>query len=157
MCRYRFTTECLRQRNSQKNKFQVNVEFGFAICLRACAQSSGRVRLCVTPWPEAPRAPLSTGFSRQEDWSRVTCPPPAISPVQRSKPRLLRLVCQQKDPLPLSRLGSLSDGYPPDKPECHSSDASQRAEQQRECGAQPVSPAAPATAASLKPPPQRSP
>ena len=34
------------------------------------------VQLCVTPWTVARQAPLSTGFSRQEHWSGVPCPPP---------------------------------------------------------------------------------
>ena len=35
-----------------------------------------RVLLCVTPWIEARQAPLSMGFSRQEYWSELLCPPP---------------------------------------------------------------------------------
>ena len=34
-------------------------------------------RLFVTPWTEAHQAPLSMGFSRQESWSQLPCPPPA--------------------------------------------------------------------------------
>ena len=34
------------------------------------------VQLCATPWPVAPQAPLSMGFSRQEHWSGSPCPPP---------------------------------------------------------------------------------
>ena len=33
------------------------------------------VQLCVTPWTVARQAPLSVGFSRQECWSRLPCPP----------------------------------------------------------------------------------
>ena len=36
-------------------------------------------KLCltvVTPWTVARQAPLSMGFSRQEDWSGLPCPPP---------------------------------------------------------------------------------
>ena len=46
-------------------------------CAHACARSQqwdkpllsrfSCVRLCATPWTAAPQAPLSTGFSRQED------------------------------------------------------------------------------------------
>ena len=32
-------------------------------------------RLCVTPWTAARQVPLSMGFSRQEYWSRLLCPP----------------------------------------------------------------------------------
>ena len=35
-----------------------------------------RVRLFVTPWTVAHQAPLSMGFSRQEYWSGLPCPPP---------------------------------------------------------------------------------
>ena len=38
-----------------------------------------RVRLLVTPWTVAHQAPLSMGFSRQEYWSGLPCPPPQIS------------------------------------------------------------------------------
>ena len=34
------------------------------------------VRLSVTPWTVARQAPLSVGFSRQEYWSGLPCPPP---------------------------------------------------------------------------------
>ena len=34
------------------------------------------VRLSVTPWTVVRQAPLSMGFSRQEDWSGLPCPPP---------------------------------------------------------------------------------
>ena len=34
-------------------------------------------RLFVTPWTEAHQASLSMGFSRQESWSQLPCPPPA--------------------------------------------------------------------------------
>jgi len=38
------------------------------------------VRLSVTPWTAARQAPLSMGFSRQEYWSGVPCPPPGDLP-----------------------------------------------------------------------------
>ena len=39
-----------------------------------------RVQLCATPWTAARQAPLSMGFSRQEYWSGVPCPPPGTLP-----------------------------------------------------------------------------
>ena len=39
-----------------------------------------RVQLLVTPWTVARQAPLSTGFSRQEYWSGLPCPPPGDLP-----------------------------------------------------------------------------
>ena len=38
------------------------------------------VRLFVTPWIVARQAPLSMGFSRQEYWSGLPCPPPGDIP-----------------------------------------------------------------------------
>ena len=35
-----------------------------------------RVRLLATTWTAAYQAPLSMGFSREEYWSRLPCPPP---------------------------------------------------------------------------------
>ena len=35
-----------------------------------------RVRLCATPWTAAQQAPLSLGFSRQEQWSGLPFSPP---------------------------------------------------------------------------------
>ena len=40
------------------------------------AQLLSRVQLFVTPWAVARQAPLSMGFSRQEYWSGLPCPPP---------------------------------------------------------------------------------
>ena len=37
-------------------------------------------RLFVTPWTVARQAPLSMGFSRQECWSGLSCPPPGDRP-----------------------------------------------------------------------------
>ena len=39
-------------------------------------QSLSRVWLSATPWTAACQAPLTMGFSRQEYWSRLPCPPP---------------------------------------------------------------------------------
>ena len=53
-----------------------------------------RVRLLVTPWTVAHQAPLSMGFSRQEYWSGLPCPPPGdlpdpgIEPVSLTSPAL---------------------------------------------------------------------
>ena len=44
---------------------------------------SGRfshVRFFVTPWRVSQQAPLSVGFSRQEHWSGLACPPPGDLP-----------------------------------------------------------------------------
>ena len=45
--------------------------------VRACKLSHfSRVRLFATLWTTALQASLSVGFSRQESWSRLLCPPP---------------------------------------------------------------------------------
>ena len=52
------------------------------------------VRLFVTPWTVAHQAPLSMGFSRQEYWSGLPCPPPGdlldpeIEPMSLTSPPL---------------------------------------------------------------------
>ena len=44
------------------------------------------VRLFVTPWTVAHQAPLSMGFSRQEDWSGLAFPPPGDLPDPATEP-----------------------------------------------------------------------
>ena len=43
----------------------------------------------VTPWTVARQAPLSMGFSRQEYWSGLPCPPPGDLPDSRMEPESL--------------------------------------------------------------------
>ena len=43
-------------------------------------------RLCATPWAVAHQATLSMGFSRQEYWSGLPCPPPGDLPDPGIKP-----------------------------------------------------------------------
>ena len=58
------------------------------------AQSLSHVGLFVTPWTIAQQTPPSMGFSRQEYWSRLPCPPlidlpdPGIKPASPSSPAL---------------------------------------------------------------------
>ena len=61
----------------------------------ACLLSHfSRVRLFATPWTVARQAPLSMGFSRQEYWSGLPCPPqgdlpnPGIKPATLTSPQL---------------------------------------------------------------------
>ena len=59
-------------------------------CVCACLVVSDSV----TPWTAAQQAPLSMGFSRQERWSGVPCPPPGggpgpgIAPLSPASPAL---------------------------------------------------------------------
>ena len=61
------------------------------------------VQLSVTPWTAAHQAPLSMGFSRQEHWSGLPCPPPGDLPDPGIEPRspALQVILYQ-----LSLLGS---------------------------------------------------
>ena len=45
-----------------------------------CMLSCSVVWLCVTLWTVAHQSPLSMGFSRQEYWSGLPCPPPEDLP-----------------------------------------------------------------------------
>ena len=48
-------------------------------------------QLFVTLWTVAHQAPLSMGFSRQEFWSGLPCPPPVDLPNTRTEPKFLIL------------------------------------------------------------------
>ena len=57
--------------------------------IKACMLS--HVLLFMTPWTVACQAPLSMGFSRQEDWSELPFPPPGDLPrpgIEPSSPAL---------------------------------------------------------------------
>ena len=47
------------------------------------------VGLFATPWTAAYQAPLSMGFSGQEHWSGLPCPPPGDLPNPGIKPESL--------------------------------------------------------------------
>ena len=51
-----------------------------------CAQLLSRVKPFATPWSEIHRVSLSMGFSRQEYWSRLPCPPLGDLPNTGIKP-----------------------------------------------------------------------
>ena len=55
----------------------VKVHFVFCVC---CHCSVAKSHLSVTLWTIAHQALLSVGFSRQEYWSRLPCPPPGDLP-----------------------------------------------------------------------------
>ena len=58
--------------------------------------------LFVAPWTVACQAPLSTGFSRKEYWSRLPCPPPGDLPHSGTEPASLCLLHWQAGSLPLA-------------------------------------------------------
>ena len=69
------------------------------------SQLLSRVRLFATPWTASLQAPLSMGFSRQEYWSGLPCPPPGDRPDPGIEPGS---AASQADSLP---------SEPPGKPE----------------------------------------
>ena len=68
-----------------------NFQLANVLCLvtQSCLCHGVMGSLSVTPWPVASQAPLSIGFSRQEYWSGLPCPPPRVLPTQGSNPGLL--------------------------------------------------------------------
>ena len=48
------------------------------------------VQLFATPWTVVHQAPLFMGFSRQEYWSGLPCPPPGDLPDPGIEPEVLR-------------------------------------------------------------------
>ena len=56
------------------------------VCMLSCFS---RIQLFVTPWTLARQPPLSMGFSRQEYWSGLPCPPPGDLPNPGIKPTSL--------------------------------------------------------------------
>ena len=87
------------------------------LCIHAYVNTFLRMRACVRarlfhcvwlfliPWTVAHQAPLSVGFSRQEHWSGLPCPPPGIFATQEWKPSLLHLLHWQACCLPLEPHG----------------------------------------------------
>ena len=64
-----------------------------------------RAQLCATPWTVPHQAPLSLGFSRQERWSGMLCPPPGALPNPRTEPASLTSPALAGGSLPLVPLG----------------------------------------------------
>ena len=56
----------------------VAISFSSASKWRVKVKSLSRARPSATPWTAAFQAPLSLGFSRQEDWSGVPLPSPLV-------------------------------------------------------------------------------
>ena len=77
------------------------------LCVPGCVLSHfGRVRLFATLWTVARQAPLSVGFSRQEYWSELPCPPPGDLPDPGIEPVSPLTPALQVDSLPLSYWGN---------------------------------------------------
>ena len=67
----------------------------------------GHVQLFETLWTVALQAPLSMGFSRQEYWSGLACPPPGDLPDPGVKPTSPMSPGLQADALPTEPPGKL--------------------------------------------------
>ena len=67
------------------------------------------VRLFATPWNVSHQAPLSTGFSRQEYWGGLPCPPPGDLPNPGTEPTSLMSLHWQANSLYQRHLGSSVD------------------------------------------------
>ena len=70
----------------------VAISFSNAWKWKVKVKSLSRVRLLATPWTAAYQAPLSTGFSRQEDWSGVPLPSPRWTFVGKVMSLLLNML-----------------------------------------------------------------
>ena len=57
-------------------------------------KSLSRVWLFATPWTVTYQVPLSMGFSRQEYWSGLSCPPPGDLPDPGIEPMSLTFPCK---------------------------------------------------------------
>ena len=64
------------------------------------------IQLFATLWTVALQAPLTMGFSRQEDWSGLPWPPPGGLLTEGLNLHLLRPLHQQAGSLPLEHPGS---------------------------------------------------
>ena len=71
------------------------------------AKSLSRVRLFATSWTVARQAPLSVGFSRQEYWRGLPCPPPGDLPDPGIDPASPALLSHQRSLL-VGRWGTTS-------------------------------------------------
>ena len=79
-----------------------------SISMRCMLSCFSCVWLFATLWTVAHQAPQSMGFSRQEYWSGLPCPPPEMFPTQELNPCLLHLLHWQASSLPLAPPGKPS-------------------------------------------------
>ena len=71
-----------------QHKFLLNsIPLPFFCLLLLLLSHFSHVQLFATLWIIAPQPPLSMGFSRQEYWSGLSCPPPGDLPKPEIKPR----------------------------------------------------------------------
>ena len=120
---YSLTSHAVQCQNSCCCYFTKNWECIKSYWLQADAHCAcmlshfNRVLLFVTLWTIACQAPLSMGFSRQEYWSGLPCPPPGDLPNPgngngSSQPMSPESPALQPNSLLLSHLGSPNSTYP---------------------------------------------
>ena len=93
-----------RQNNGANTVFSTNGAWSSGCVPASCFS---HVRLFSTLWTTTCQAPLSTGFSRQECWSGLPCPPPGGLPDPGVKPTSPATLALQADSLLLSHQESL--------------------------------------------------
>ena len=86
----------------------ISVQLGTVFYSQTCCAVLSCVQLFLTPWTVAHQLPLSTGFSRQEYWSGLLCPPPGGLPDAGIKPVPPVALALQVDSLWLSHQRSTS-------------------------------------------------
>ena len=69
--------ECLHLSDYISQRRKTSTKANVCECMLNCFS---RIRLCTVLWTVAYQAPLSMGFSRQEYWSGLACPPPRAVP-----------------------------------------------------------------------------
>ena len=88
--------------------------YSVCVCMHVCVLNCfSRVQLFVTLWTGGHKAPLSKGFSKQQYWSGLPCPPPGDLSNPGIEPVVFALLV---DSLSLSHLGGPRAGLPPAKP-----------------------------------------
>ena len=88
------TSQCIeKQRHHFTDKSLCSQNYDFSsihiqmwVCVCVCVSHFSHVWLFETLWTVAHQAPLPMGFSRQEYWSGLPCPPPGDLPDQGIKP-----------------------------------------------------------------------
>ena len=92
---YIYICDCIKKiRKTNKTDNTITSVIRGYLCLlpfTLCAWLLSHVWLFATPWTVAQQAPLSMGFSRQEYWSGLPCPPPGDLPVPGIEPRSPRI------------------------------------------------------------------
>ena len=80
--------------------YSIAVSYYTTVCARVLTHFS-HVQLFVTLWTVAHQAPLSMGFSRQECWNGLPCPPPGDLPDLGTEPTSLMSPALAGESLPL--------------------------------------------------------